>query len=112
MYQDPGIDRYLIPCRKFLDKAAHDLEMIAVSRRSMNLLPQKEAVRTDLQPFKQETEPLAKICCVNMEDDTHQSDELNSHLTVMKTYLKARYRLLDLLRAQRNYRMTNNLKRW
>ena len=30
----------------------------------------------------------------------------------MKTYLKARYRLSDLLRAQRNDRMTNNLKRW
>ena len=30
----------------------------------------------------------------------------------MKTYLKARYRLSDLLRAQRNDRMTSNLKRW
>ena len=29
-----------------------------------------------------------------------------------KTYLKARYRLSDLLRAQRNDRMTSNLKRW
>ena len=30
----------------------------------------------------------------------------------MKTYLKARYRLSDLLRAQRNDRMTSNLKSW
>ena len=30
----------------------------------------------------------------------------------MKTYLKARYRLSDLLRAQRNDRMTSSLKRW
>ena len=30
----------------------------------------------------------------------------------MKTYLKARYRLSDLLRAQRNDRMTSNLKMW
>ena len=30
----------------------------------------------------------------------------------MKTYLKARYRLSDLLTAQRNDRMTSNLKRW
>ena len=29
-----------------------------------------------------------------------------------KTYLKARYRLSELLRAQRNDRMTINLKRW
>ena len=30
----------------------------------------------------------------------------------MKTYLKARYRLSDLLRAQRKDRMTSNLKSW
>ena len=33
-------------------------------------------------------------------------------MRVMKTYLNARYRLLELLRAQRNDRMTSNLKRW
>ena len=30
----------------------------------------------------------------------------------MKTYLKARYRLSDLLRTHRNDRMRSNLKRW
>ena len=30
----------------------------------------------------------------------------------MKTYLNAGYRLSDLLRAQRNDRMTSNLKKW
>ena len=85
---------------------------MAVSKRSISLLPQKEVVRTDLQPFKQETQPLAKIWCVKMEEDTHQSNELNGQMRVMKTYLKARYRLSDLLRAQRNDRMTSNLKRW
>ena len=64
-------------------------------------MPQKEVVRVDLQPFRQETEPLAKFWCVKMEDDTHQQDETNSHLRVMKTYLKARYRLSDLLRAKK-----------
>ena len=33
-------------------------------------------------------------------------------MRVIKTYLKARYRLSDLLRAHRNDRMTSNLKRW
>ena len=88
------------------------LETIAVSKRSMSLLPQKEVVRTDLQPFEQETQPLAKIWCVKMEEDTHQPNELNSQMRVMKTYLKARYRLSDLLRAKKNDRMTSNLKRW
>ena len=78
----------------------------------MNLLPQKEAVMTDLQPFKQEREPLVKIWSVSMEGYTHQPDELNSHLKVMKIYLKARCRLSDLISAQRNDRMTSNLKRW
>ena len=55
---------------------------------------------------------MAKIWCVKMEDDTHQPGKLNSHLRVMKTYLKARYRLLDLFGAQRNDRMTSNLNRW
>ena len=112
VYQDPDSDRYLILSERVFDNAADDLETIAVSKRSISLLPQKEVFRTDLQPFKQETQPLAKIWCVKMEEDTHQPNELNSQMRVMKTYLKARYRLSDLLRAQRNDRMTSNLKRW
>ena len=112
VYQDPDSDRYLIPSERIFDNAADDLETIAVSKRSISLLPQKEVVRTDLLPFEQETQPLAKIWCVKMEEDTHHPNELNSQMRVMKTYLKARYRLSDLLRAQRNDRMTSNLKNW
>ena len=112
VYQDPDSDRYLIPSERVFDNAADDLETIAVSKRSLSLLPQKEVIRTNIQPFKQETQPLAKIWCVKMEEDTHQPNELNSQMRVMKTYLKARYRLSDLLRAQRKDRMTSNLKRW
>ena len=61
VYQDPDSDRYLIPSERVFDNAADDLETIPVSKRSISLLPQKEVVRTDLQPFKQETQPLAKI---------------------------------------------------
>ena len=94
------------------DNAADDLGTKAVSKCSMSLLPRIEAVRTDLQPFSQETQPLALIWCVKMEDDAHHFDELINQLRVMKTYLKATYRLSDLLRAQRNDRITSNLKRW
>ena len=55
IYQDPDNGRYLIPSEKVFDKAADDLETIAVSKRSISLLPQKEVVRADLQPFRQET---------------------------------------------------------
>ena len=112
VYQGPDSARYLIPGERVFDNAADDLEKIAVSKRSISLLPQKEVVRTDLQPFQQERQPLAKIWCIKLDEDTHQPNELNSQMMVMKTYLKARYRLTDLLRAQRNDRMTSNLKRW
>ena len=112
VYQDPDSDRYLVPGERVFDNAADDLETIAVSKRLMSLLPQKEVVRTDLQPFEQETQPLAKIWCVRMEEDTDHPNELNSQMRVMKTYLKARYRLSDLLRAQRNDRMRSNMKKW
>ena len=55
MYQDPDSDRYIIPIERVFDNAADDLETIAVSKCSISLLPQKEVVRTDLQPFEQET---------------------------------------------------------
>ena len=90
IYQDADSDRYLIPGERVFDSAADDLETIAVSKRSISLLPQQEVVRTDLQPFEQETQPFAKIWCVKMEDDTHQSDEMNGQMRVIKTYLKAR----------------------
>ena len=45
-----------------------------------------------------------------MENDAFKRDELNSPLTVMKTYLKAKYRLSELLRAQRNDRLASRLK--
>ena len=54
VYQDPDSDRYLIPGGRVFYNAADDLETIAVSKRSRGLLPQKEVVRTDLQPFEQE----------------------------------------------------------
>ena len=90
VYQDPDRERYMVPSERVFDNAADDLEMIAVSKRSMSLLPQNKTVKTDLQPFRQETELLAKIWCVKMEDDAHQPNELISQLRVMKTYLKAR----------------------
>ena len=108
VFQDPDCDHHLFPSEKVFDNAAVDLEMIAVSKCLMSLLSQKEAVRRDIQPFRQEKNPLAKIWCVKTEDDAHEPGELNSYLRVMKT----RYRLSDLVGAQRNKRMTSNLKRW
>ena len=58
VHQNPDSDRYLIPSERVFDNASDDLEKIAVSNRSISLLPQKEVVRTDIQPFEQETQSL------------------------------------------------------
>ena len=50
------------------------------------------------------------IC--KMMDDAHAPEIRSGHPNVMKTYREARYRLSDLLRAQRNSRMTSNSNRW
>ena len=59
-----------------------------------------------------EATPLKKIWCVKLMDDARASEVISGQLNVVQTYLKARYWLSDLLRAQRNDRMTSNLKRW
>ena len=41
VYQNPDSDRYLIPGERVFDNAAYDLEIIALSKRSISLLPQK-----------------------------------------------------------------------
>ena len=61
VYQDPDSDRYLVLSERDFDNTAANLETKAVSKHPRSLLPKKEAVRTDIQPFKQETETLAKI---------------------------------------------------
>ena len=60
VYQNPDSYRSLFSSEKVLDNAADDLEMIAVSKRSMRLLPQKEAVRIDLEPCKKVDQALGK----------------------------------------------------
>ena len=47
VYKDPVSDRYLVPSEKVFNNAADDLETIAVSKRSMRLLPQKEVGSQD-----------------------------------------------------------------
>ena len=113
MHQDPDRDS----CTSdeegtVVDNAADELELIAVSKRPTRLLPHGTVVRTNLEPSVQEATPLKKIWCVKLMDDAHAPEVISGQLNVVKTYLKARYRLLDLLRAERNDRMTSNLKRW
>ena len=113
MHQDPDWDRYTSDEEgTVVDNAADELELIAVSKRPTRLLTHGTVVRTNLEPSVQETTPLKKIWCVKLMDDAHAPEIMSGQKNVVKTYLKARYRLSDLLRAQRNDRMTSSLKRW
>ena len=112
-HQDPDRDRYTSDEEgTVVDNAADELELIAVSKRPTRLLPHGTVVRTNLEPSVQEATPLKKIWCVKLMDDAHAPEIMSVQMNVVKTYMKARYRLSDLLRAQRNDRMTSSLKRW
>ena len=112
-HQDPDRDRYTSDEEgTVVDNAADELELIAVSKRPTRLLPHGTVVRTNLESSVQEAMPLKKIWCVKLMDDAHAAEIMSGQMNVVKTYLKARYRLSDLLRAQRNDRMTSSLKRW
>ena len=111
MHQDSDRDRYTSDEEgTVVDNAADELKLIAVSKRPTRLLPHRTVVRTNLEPSVQEATPLKKIWCVKLMDDAHAPDIMSVQLNVIKTYLKARYRLSDLLSAQQNDRMTS--KRW
>ena len=110
MHQDPDRDRYTSDEEgTVVIKVADELELIAVSKRPTRLFPHAMVFRTNLQPSVQETTSLKKIWYVQLMDDTHAPEIISGEQNAMKTYLKARYRLSDLLRAQRNDRMTSNL---
>ena len=111
-HQDPDRDRYTSDEEgTVVDNAADELELIAVSKRPTRLLPHGTVVRTNLEPSVQEATPLKKIWCVKLMDDGHAPEIMSGQMNLVKTYLKAKYRLSGLPRAQRNDRMTSSLKR-
>ena len=113
MHQDLDRDRYNSDEEgTVVDNAADEFELIAVSKRPIRLLPHETVVRANLEPSVQEAAPLKKIWFVKLMDDAHAPEIMSGQLNLIKTYLKARYRLSHLLRAQRIDRMTSNLKRW
>ena len=94
-----------------MDNAADELELIAVSKRPTRLPPHATVARTSLEPSVQEAKPLKKIWRVTLLDDAHAPEIISGQLNVVKTYLRARNRVSDLLRAQQNDKMTINPKR-
>ena len=75
-------------------RGGEELEKIAVSRKPFRELSCNPNVRTNLVP-EDDRKVMRRIVCVELKDD-----------------VKARYRLSDLIRAQKNDKMTSNLSKW
>ena len=88
-----------------------ELEDIAVSRKPFRELSCNSNVRTNLVP-EDEMKIVKRIICVKLNDDIHNPGEMNGQIRALKEHVKARYRLSDLIRAQKNDKMTSNLSKW
>ena len=55
---------------------------------------------------------MRRIVCVKLKDDIHNPGEMNGQIMALKEHVKARHRLSDLIRAQKNDKMTSNLSKW
>ena len=55
---------------------------------------------------------MKRIVCVKLKDDIQNPREMNGQIMALKEHIKARYRLSDLIRAQKNDKMTSNLSQW
>ena len=92
-------------------RGGEELEKVAVSRKSFRELSCNPNVRTNLVP-EDDRKILRRIVCVKLKDDIHSPGEMNSQIMALKEHVKARYRLSDLIRAQKNDKMTSNLSKW
>ena len=88
-----------------------ELEMIAVSQKLFGELSCNSNIKTNLEP-ESDREVLRRIVCVKLKDVILNPGELNGQMMALKEHVKARYRLSDLIRAQKNDKMTNNLSKW
>ena len=77
----------------------------------MSRKPFRELSWTNQEP-EDDREILRRIVCVNLKDDNHNPGELNRQNVALKEHVKTRYRLSDLIRAQKNNIMTSNLSKW
>ena len=49
---------------------------------------------------------------MKLKDEIHTPGELNGQMMALKEHVKLRYRLSDLIRAQKSDKMTRNLSKW
>ena len=92
-------------------RGGEELEKIAVSRKPFRELSCNSNVRTNLVP-EDDRKITRRVVCVKLKDDIHNPGEKNGQIMALKEHVKARYRMSDLIRAQKNDKMTSNLSTW
>ena len=106
---DPSSGMYNLDVQEV--QGDEELERIAVSRKPFRELSCNSNVRTNLVP-EDDMKIVKRIICVKLNDDIHNPGEMNGQVMALKEHVKARYRLSDLIRAQKNGKMTSNLSKW
>ena len=103
---DPSSGTYNLDQQEVYE--GEELDEIAVSRKPFRELSCNSNVRTNLVP-DDDRKVLTRIVCVKLKDDIHSPEKLNGKMMALKEHVKARNRLSDLIRAQKNDKMTSNL---
>ena len=92
-------------------RRGEELERIAVSRKPFRELSCNSNVKTNLVP-EDDMKIVKRIICVKLNDDIHNPGEMNGQIMALQEHVTARCRLSDLIRAQKNDKMTINLSKW
>ena len=106
---DPSSGTYSLDQQEV--RGGEEFEIIAVSRKPFRELSCNSNVRTNLVR-EEDRKIMKRIICVKLKDDIHNPGEMNGQIMALKEHVKARYRLSDLKRAQKNDKMTSNLSKW
>ena len=96
---DPSSETYNLDAQEV--RGGEELERIAVSRKPFRELSCNSNFRTNLVP-EDDMKIVKSIICVKLNDDIHNPGEMNGQIMALKQHVKAKYRLSDLIRAQKN----------
>ena len=101
---DPSSGKYNLDQQEV--RGGEELEKIAVSRKQFRELSCNSNARTNMVA-EDDRKIMSRIVCVKLKDDIHNPGEM-----ALKEQVRARYRLSDLIRAQKNDKMTSNFSKW
>ena len=87
-------------------QGGEELVKIAVSRKPFREISCNSNFRANLVP-EDDRKIIKRIVCVKLKDDIHNPGEMNGQIMALKEHVKARYRLSDMIRAQKNDKMTS-----